>query len=101
MSNAIVLISFNLAKGASVPDFLEASEKLNHEYMSKQKGYISWKQLIDGDTWVDMLTWETMEDAKKVIEAGASEPNPLAEKFYTFIDLESVKLQLYSVEKSY
>ncbi|MDR2967783.1 MAG: hypothetical protein LBU74_07530 [Methanobacteriaceae archaeon] len=65
MSNAIWFISYKLVKGASIPDFLLASKKLNNEYMSKQKGYISWKQLVEEETWADLLTWETMDDAKK------------------------------------
>jgi hypothetical protein len=99
MSNVVLFISFNLVKGASVPDFLLAAEKLNNEYMSKQKGYISWKQLNEGDMWVDSITWETMEDAKRVEENDS--PNPLAEKFYSFINLRSCKVHFFSVEKSY
>lgn len=99
MSNAVLFITFNLVEGASVPDFLLASEKLNDGYMSKQKGYISWKQLLDGEVWADLLTWETMEDAKRVLESDS--PNALAEKFYSFLDMESCKVHLFSVEKSY
>ena len=50
MPNAVFYVSYKLKKGASVSEFLLAAEKLNNEYMSKQKGYISWKQLVDGDT---------------------------------------------------
>ncbi|MDR0307433.1 MAG: hypothetical protein LBI42_11430 [Chitinispirillales bacterium] len=70
-----------------------------NEYMSKQKGYISWKQLVEDDMWVDLLTWETMDDAKRILESDHS--NALAEKFYSFIDTESCKVHLFSVEKSY
>jgi hypothetical protein len=99
MSNAVYFVSFNLIKGASVPDFLLAAEKLNNEYMSKQKGYISWKQLLEGEMWVDLITWETMDDAKRLSESSGT--NDLAEKFYSFIDPESCKVHLFSVEKSY
>jgi len=99
VSNAVMFISFKLVEGASVPDFLLAAEKLNNEYMRTQKGYISWKQLVDGETWADLLTWETMEDAKKILESGSA--NALAEKFYSFIDPESCTIQLFSVERSY
>ena len=99
MPNAVLLITFNLVKGASVPDFLLASEKLNHEYMSKQQGYISWKQLVEGEMWADLLTWETMDDAQKVMDPSCT--NALAEKFYSFIDQESCKVHLFSVERSY
>ena len=37
MPNAVFFVSFKLKKGASVPDFLLAAEKLNNEYMSKWK----------------------------------------------------------------
>ena len=62
MSNAVYYVSYKLKKGASVPDFLLAAEKLNNEFISKQKGYVSWKQLLNGKTWLDLCTFETMED---------------------------------------
>ncbi len=102
MANAVLFITFRLAKGASVPDFLSAAETLNKEYISKLKGFISWKQLREGEVWADLLTFETMDDAKKIMEPG--EPIPAAEKFYSFLDMEdmeSCKTQLFSVEKSY
>lgn len=99
MSNVIMFISFSLVKGASVPDFLEVSEKLHSEFMSKQKGYISWKQLVDGETWADVLTWESMEDAQNVNEASCT--NSLSHEYCSFIDLESIKTNFFTVEKSY
>jgi len=99
MSNVVMFITFSLVEGASVPDFLLAAEKLNNEYMSKQKGYISWKQLVDGETWADLITWETMDDAQKVLEEDS--PNAAAENFYSFLDMPSCKVQLFSVAKSY
>ncbi|MCL2719570.1 MAG: hypothetical protein FWE14_12405 [Lachnospiraceae bacterium] len=99
MPNAVYYVSYKLKKGASVPDFLVASEKLNDEYMSKQKGYISWKQLIDGDLLLDFLTFETMEDAKKIAEA--NDPNELALNFYSFINFNSCKQHFFTVERSY
>ena len=98
MPNAVFYVSYKLKKGASVQDFLLAAEKLNNEYISKQKGYISWKQLVDGDTWADFCTFETMEDAKK-FESNA--PNELALHFYSFINLNSGKQHFFSVERSY
>jgi len=99
MSNVVLYISFHLAEGASASDFLLASEELNNGFMSKQKGFISWKQLVEGRMWVDLLTWESMEDAKNVMEPSCT--NALAEKFYSFIDQQSVQVHLFSVERSY
>lgn len=73
MSDAVWFISYKLVEGASVPDFLLASEKTHNEVLSKKKGFISWKVLVDGDM------------------------NPIAQKFYSFIDPNSLKSQFYSV----
>jgi len=100
MPNAVFFCSFKLNKGVSVPDFLLAAEKLNDEYISKQKGYISWQQLVDGDAWADFLTFETMEDVKK-FEADSGNARELAGNFYSFIDLNSCKVNYFSVERSY
>jgi hypothetical protein len=99
MPNVIFYVSYKLKKGASVEDFLLASKKLNDEYMSKQNGYISWKQGVDGETWVDLITFETMEDAKRVEKS--TDPNELAKKFYSFINLMSCKVHFYSIERDY
>lgn len=99
MSNAVMFISFKLVDGASVQDFLLAAEKLNGSFLSKQKGYISWKQLVDKDLWVDFITWETMEDAQNAMKA--SEMDAGTPEYMAFIDGESVKYHLFVVERSY
>ncbi|MCL2248825.1 MAG: hypothetical protein FWC13_06110 [Oscillospiraceae bacterium] len=100
MSNAVFYCSFKLRNGADVSDFLQAAEALNNEYISKQKGYISWKQLSDGETWADFLTFETMEDVKN-FENNSVNAGELSAKFYSFINLNSCVVKYYSVERSY
>lgn len=100
MSNAIYFVSFKLKKGASVPDFLLAAEKLNNEFISKQPGYISWQQAVDGDTWADLITFETPEDLKRFEEASQT-PDELALQFYSFININSCKGHKLSVQKHY
>jgi len=100
MSNAVYYVAYKLKKSASVPDFLSAAEALNNEYISKQKGYVSWKQLVDGETWADVLTFETMDDLKS-FEAASRNPDELALKFYSYINLMSCKSHKFLVERSY
>jgi len=100
MSSAVWFISYKLVEGASVSDFLLASEKCHNEVLSKKKGFISWKVLAQGDTWVDLVDWETMEDAINA-EKDDGEPDPIALRFYSFIDPASLKPQVFSVEKSH
>lgn len=99
VSNVMWFISYKLKKGVSVEDFLLASKECHDEVLSKQKGFISWDVLRDGDTWVDLVKWETADDAKKGETAGADKP--AAHKFYSLIDMDSCKQQPYSVEKSH
>ena len=100
MPNAVWFISYKLVEGASVSDFLLASEKCNNEVLSKKKGFISWKVLAHGDTWVDLVTWKTIEDAVNA-EKSDGQPELAALKFYSFIDFSSLKQEVFSVEKSY
>lgn len=99
MSKVVFFNSYKLKKGVSVPEFLLAVEELVNGYISKQKGYISFNLLADGEIWADSTTFETMDDAKRFAES--SEPNELAEKFYSFLNLNSCKTHYYSVERSY
>jgi hypothetical protein len=97
IKKAVWFIAYKLKKGASEQDFLVASKALRDGYVCKQKGYISWIQLKDNDIWVDLATWESMEDAKS-FEKGDGTTNPLSEKFYSFINFNSLKSQFYTVE---
>ena len=96
--NAIFFCQFKLRDGASVPEFLAAAKKLNDEHISKQKGYISWKQLNDGNTWVDICTFETMEDVKTFEANSGANPNQLALNFYSFINMPTCKVRYYTIE---
>jgi len=99
MPHAVFFNSYKLKKGASVPEFLEAVENLNNEYISKQKGYVSFQLLVDDDTWADSTTFETMEDAKNF--AKATDPNGYAEKFYSFLNFNSCKSNFFTLEQDY
>ena len=99
MSNAVMFVSFKLVEGASVQDFIAAAKRTNDEFISKQKGYISWKQLRDGEQWADLLFWETMDDARNAAVASCADPS--ACDFGAFIDQESVRHSMFSVERSF
>lgn len=99
MSHVYWFISYQLKKGVSEEEFLIASKKCNDEVLSQQKGFISWDVLRNGDTWVDLVKWETAEDAKQSERAGAG--NPASREFYSFINMNSCKLQLYTIEASH
>ena len=101
MPNAVFFNSYKLKKGASVPDFLKAVEKLNNKHISKQKGFISWQIFASEKEWADMLTFGSMEDVKAFEENSAANPNELALEFYSFVNLMSCKSRYFTVERSY
>jgi len=96
MPNAVFFNSYKLKKGASIPDFLAAVEKLNNEFISKQKGYKSWQIFASENEWADMLTFETMEDVKTFEENSSSNPSELALEFYSFINPMSCKSRYFT-----
>ena len=101
MSKAVFYCEFKLKKNADVAEFLAAAKTLNDEYISKQKGYVSWQQLTNDDVWVDLLTFETMTDVKNFEANSALNPNELAMKFYSYINMMSCKVRYFLVEREY
>ena len=102
MTKTIWTCEFKLNKGTSEAEFLAASKALGKEYISKQKGYISWQQLKGDNTWIDVLTWKTLEDAKAFESSGNNGGGgELADKYFSFVDLMSCKTGYYSVEQEH
>ena len=99
MANAVMLISFKLMDGVSEESFTQAVEKVHREFMSKQKGYISWRQLLDCSSWIDVITWETMDDAKSAMSA--SENDAASGEFFAMLDMESVNVNICEVKNDY
>jgi len=102
MANAIYSCVFKLKKGVSTADYLAAAQKLNDEYISKQKGYISWQQCQDEEkgTWADFITFETIEDAQLFLK-NSETPDEHALAFYACINLPSCRSNLFAVEKAH
>ena len=101
MSHILEMPSFNLKKGISEADFLIAHEKLNSEFMSKQKGYVSHHLIRDGEKWFDIAVWDSIESKEKAFldiykYEGLSE-------YMSFIEQEGTDddIPIYTVVKTY
>lgn len=100
MKNTIVEIAqFKLAVGVSDEDFLHEAEIVQKNFLEKQSGYINRELLKDKDgQWVDILHWNSMEEAQKAAEVMMSDP--ATQGFMQKIDPPSVKmLHLEQVKK--
>ena len=100
MSNVIFFNTYKLVEGASVPDFLLAVENLVKKNTSEKKGFISFKLLAEGDAWADYGMFKTMEDLNAFLESAQNNRNDLAEKFYSFINFDTCKSHIYTIEMS-
>ena len=116
MCNAIELASFKLKQGVSIEDFLLAADRFNKDYVSLRKGYVSRKLLRTGDTWYELVLWETMHDAKSAyfgmlmiwvtindtqIAVDSTPGNNAAIHYLSFVDGESTNIHHLIVEKNY
>ncbi|MBI4085339.1 MAG: hypothetical protein HY432_02420 [Candidatus Liptonbacteria bacterium] len=101
--NAIVEIAqFKLVAGVSEKDFLQEAEVVQNNFLEKQRGYgyIDRELLKDKDgQWVDILHWNSMEEAHKAAEVMMSDP--ATQDFMQKIDPSSVKMLHLEVVKKY
>ena len=93
-----MIISFKLKDGVSKEDFLAASDKIQKDYLSKCKGFISRQLMIIDDLWTDWVIWATVPDAENSM--AKSEENKSAKAFTSLIG-ETVEYQLYPLERAY
>ena len=84
MSDVVMLISFKLKKDVPTSDFLKASDKVQDDYLSRCKGYVSRTLFVNDEVWTDMLIWETMNDAERAMMA--SQENTSAVEFSSYIE---------------
>ena len=102
MANIAEFQSFKLKEGTVVSDFLQATDKFNREFLSKQKGYISYKVFSRGDTWYDLLVWERLEDIGAAADAYKVYERNTDKHYISFIDETSQsELVHLQVEREY
>lgn len=89
--NIVEIAQFKLAAGVSEKDFLQEAEAVQKNFLEKQSGYIDRELLKDKDgQWVDILHWNSMEEAQKAAELMMG--NPTTQGFMQKIDPSSVKM---------
>ena len=98
--NAIILTTYKLKEGVSVPDFLLAADKFHNIFVSKQKGLISCKLLANEEMWSDYSVWETMEDFMAT-EPVTADDHAVMNDYFSFIDGDSAADLHFVVERSY
>ena len=103
MSNVIELVLFKLKEGVSEEQFLKASDEVNTSFLSLQKGYINRKLAKNEDAWMDIVLWETMDDAMNAAKLviNFTDDNSTAKLFFESIEQSSCEIKHLNVVKSY
>lgn len=94
------MAQFKMKVGVSEDEVLAASQEAQDGFLAKQKGYVSRELLKSSEgEWVDIVHWETMEDAQTAMNSFMGHPS--TKKFGEVIDPSSIKMMHLEVVKKY
>lgn len=99
MAKTAWIFSYKLKKNVSEERFIELTQKLHDEVISKAKGFISWEHYLQGNVWTDFVLWETEEDANNATKAG--EGKEVTENFYACIQMNTCRALISQLVKKY
>lgn len=99
MAKTAWIFSYKLKKNVSEERFIELTQKLHDEVISKAKGFISWEHYLQGNVWTDFVLWETEEDANNATKAG--EGKEVTENFYACIQMNTCRALISQPVKKY
>ena len=96
MKNALEIASFKLKDGIAVEDFLKSSTEMEEGFAEKQNGFIK-RTLAQSESgeWVDVVYWETMDDATKAMESAMK--SPTCAPMFGMIDDASIKMSHFEI----
>jgi quinol monooxygenase YgiN len=96
---AVEIVQFRLSQGRDERAFLAASDAMMAD-LRKQPGFISRELLkLGGGEWMDIVHWESIEDAEAAEEAVMTIPSCLA--FFGMIDQASIRMMHVEQLKEY
>ena len=92
----IEIVTYNLASGVSVPQFLKTAETVNR-FLDQTDGFVQRHLSVDGDgVWTDHIEWQSLKQAQSASEKLMSyEP---AAGFLAAIDEPSARMSHNKLE---
>ena len=91
---ATEIVSFKTINGISGNELIKILDDLEANFLSKTKSYID-SELVagkEGQTWMMIVHWRTMEEAHEAIKEFMH--SPLTEEYRSTLDPKSVSLHL-------
>lgn len=93
------IFSYKLKKMVSDEEFIEKTQKLHDEIISKAKGFISWEHYVQDNTWTDFVLWESEEDANNATTIGQGKD--VTKAFYACIQMNTCRALISKHIKTY
>ena len=87
--NVLELVVFRLNEGVARDQFLGTNDAVS-AWISQQPGFLSRDLSYDaeGDRWIDIIRWESIENATAAADLSTSSPSCLP--MFALIDMESL-----------
>ena len=103
MAKTAWIFSYKLRKNVTKEEYMEATQRLHDQVISKAKGFLSWEHYLqdsaqDG-TWTDFVLWESEVDARNAMEAGQGQE--AAEAFFACIRMQTCRELVSQFVKKY
>ena len=99
MAKTAWIFSYKLKKNVSDETFIQRTQALHDQVISKANGFISWEQYLQDKTWTDFVLWETEEDAHNATTVGQGKEVTAA--FYDCIQMNTCRALISSFVKKY
>lgn len=101
MAKTAWIFSYKIKKGVTKDEFIEKTQKLHDEVISKAKGFISWEHYLQdsNNTWTDFVLWESEEDANNATTVGQG--YEVTKEFYACIQMNTCRALISQLVKKY
>lgn len=99
MAKTAWIFSYKLRKNVTKEHFMEQTQKLHDEVISKAKGFISWEHYLQDNVWTDFVLWESAEDADHATTVGQGKE--VTENFYACIQMQTCRALISEFVKKY
>lgn len=99
MAKTAWIFSYKIKKNVTEDEFIEKTQKLHDEIISKAKGFISWEHYVQDNTWTDFVLWENEEDANNATTVGQG--YNVTKEFYACIQMNTCRALISQLVKKY
>ena len=99
MAKTAWIFSYKIKKNVTKDEFIEKTQRLHDEVISKAKGFISWEHYVQDSTWTDFVLWESEEDANNATTVGQG--HDVTKEFYACIQMNTCRALISQLVKKY